>query len=237
MPGHKAPELARREQILNAAFRVALRERLSGLRIRTVAVEAGLSSGLVLFHFKTKDTLIAALLEWLLDSTRMLSPQVHVRGDASAAACLGTLIGAEARRISTDRRRSELFFDFWVAGTRNARLRVQMRAALTNYRHEFRELAAEMLASRGHRFPGATADGIAAAAVSFVHGCAIQAVIDPEGFDLSATIGVVEALADRAFVSSTTALRLGPRGASSSRAVTRKPQRRRRSKGRGKTIA
>ena len=40
---------------------------------------------------------------------------------------------------------------------------VQMRAALTKYRHEFRELAAEMLASRGHRFPGASADGIAAA--------------------------------------------------------------------------
>ncbi len=158
MPGQKEPEIARREQILNAAFRVALRERLSGLRIRDVAAEAGLSSGLVLFHFKTKDTLIAALLEWLLESTRMLSPKVHVRGDASAAACLGTLIGAEARRISTDRRRSELFFDFWVAGTRNARLRVQMRAALTKYRHEFRELAAEMLASRGHRFPGASAD-------------------------------------------------------------------------------
>ncbi len=226
MPGRKAPEVARREQILNAAFRVALRERLSGLRIRDVAREAGLSSGLVLFHFKTKDTLIAALLEWLLESTRMLRPKVHVRGDATAAACLGTLVGAEARRISTDRRRSELFFDFWVAGTRTARLRVQMRAALTKYRHEFRELAAEMLASRDHRFPGATADGLAAAAVSFVHGCAIQAVIDPEGFDLSATLGVVEALADRAFVSSDKAL--AP-GASSSRSVRRKPKPRRQS--------
>jgi TetR/AcrR family transcriptional repressor of bet genes len=225
MPGHKAPEAARREQILKAAFCIALRERLSGLKIRDVAGEAGLSSGLVLFHFKTKDTLVAALLEWLLDSTRMLRPKSHVRGEASAAACLGTLIGAEARRISTDRRRSELFFDFWVAGTRNARLRVQMRAALTKYRLEFRELAAEMLASRGHRFAGATAEGIAAAAVSFVHGCAIQAVIDPEGFDLSTTLEGVEALANRAFVT----YDKGParRGASSSRAVTRKRTRRR----------
>ncbi len=65
MPGQKAPEVARREQILNAAFRVALRERLAGVRIRDVAREADLSSGLVLFHFKTKDALIAALLEWL----------------------------------------------------------------------------------------------------------------------------------------------------------------------------
>lgn len=227
MPGQKAPELARREQILNAALRVALRERLSGLRIRDVAVEAGLSSGLVLFHFKSKDALIAALLEWLLDSTRMLRPDVHVCDAASATACLGTLIGAEARRISTDRRRTELFFDFWVAGTRNARLRVQMRTALTNYRHEFRQLAAEMLDSGSHRFAGASADGIAAAAVSFVHGCAIQAVIDPEGFDLSATLAAVEAMTDRAAVLSPNTV--GPRGAGFSDAVSRKPQRRRQS--------
>ena len=69
-----------------------------------------------------------------------------------------------------------------------------MRRALTKYRQEFRAQAADMLADNRGRYPGATADGMAAAAVSFVQGCAIQAVIDPAGFDLSATLTVLDAL-------------------------------------------
>ena len=194
MPGRKAPEVARREQILSAALRVAIRDRLAGLRIRDVAREAGLSAGLVLFHFKSKDALIAALLEWLLESTTVLRPDTRVGVHGPAVANLCALIRAEAQRLSTDRLRSELFFDFWVAGTRTARLRSQMRRALTKYRQEFRAQAADMLADNRGRYPGATADGMAAAAVSFVQGCAIQAVIDSAGFDLNATLTVVDAL-------------------------------------------
>jgi TetR/AcrR family transcriptional repressor of bet genes len=193
MPGRKAPEVARREQILDAALRVAIRERLGGLRIRDVAREAGLSTGLVLFHFKTKEALIAALLTWLLESTTVLRPEVQTTGSPAASLC--ELIRAEARRLSTDRHRSELFFDFWVAGTRTARLRGQMRRALTRYREEFRALAEEALATDEDRYPDATAEGLASAAVSFVHGCAIQSVIDPSGFDLRAALTVIDGLA------------------------------------------
>lgn len=195
MPGRKAPEVARREQILNAAFRVAVRQRLAGLGIRDVAREAGLSTGLVLFHFKTKDALIAGLLEWLLENTSVLRPDSQSRGAGSAGAALCELVRAEAQRLSADRLRSELFFDFWVAGTRTTRLRAQMRRALAKYRQEFRALAAAWLVASGSRCGRATADGVAAAAVSFVHGCAIQAVIDPAGFDLKATLSALDALA------------------------------------------
>ncbi|MBA2678882.1 MAG: TetR family transcriptional regulator, partial [Ktedonobacteraceae bacterium] len=68
MPGKKESEGLRREQIVQAAFRVAAREGLEQLTIRLVAAEAGLSTGLVFFHFESKDTLLLALLDWLLDS-------------------------------------------------------------------------------------------------------------------------------------------------------------------------
>lgn len=197
MPGRKAPEVARREQILGAAFRVAVRQRLAGLGIRDVAREAGLSTGLVLFHFKTKDALIAGLLEWLLENTSVLRPDTQSRHARSAGAALCGLVRAEAQRLSADRLRSELFFDFWVAGTRTTRLRARMRRALAKYRQEFGALAAAWLAASGGRCSRATADGVAAAAVSFVHGCAIQAVIDPAGFDLKATLAVLDALAEQ----------------------------------------
>jgi TetR/AcrR family transcriptional repressor of bet genes len=193
MPGRKAPEAARREQILEAAYRVALRRRLAGLTIRDVAREARLSSGLVLFHFKTKDELMSALLEWTLRSGTVLQP-VRRRSDEPDATSLCALVRAEASRLSSDRLRAELFFDFWVAGTRTARLRSQMRRALTNYRKEFRSLAARALRQRP--CPATTPGGLAAAAVSFIQGCAIQAVIDPRAFDLPSTLAVLDMLAE-----------------------------------------
>ncbi len=42
MPGKKASEESRREQIVQAAFRVAMRDGLEQLTIRQVAAEAGL---------------------------------------------------------------------------------------------------------------------------------------------------------------------------------------------------
>src|SRR4028119_548076 len=52
-----------------AAFAVAAREGLAGVTARAVAAEAGVSSGLVFFHFGTVDALLAALLDWLLART------------------------------------------------------------------------------------------------------------------------------------------------------------------------
>src|SRR5206468_6073315 len=62
MPGQKATEATRREQILKAAYDVALRRGIDGLTVRAVAAKARLSHGLVLFHFKRKEQMGLALL-------------------------------------------------------------------------------------------------------------------------------------------------------------------------------
>src|SRR5688500_10248469 len=80
MPGTKAPESARREQILRAAYEVAAREGLDGTTILQVAAAAQLSPGLVLFHFKSKRLLLLALLDWMLATTTVL----HVGSDIAA---------------------------------------------------------------------------------------------------------------------------------------------------------
>ena len=72
MPGRRAPEEARREQIINAAYAVALRAGIADVTLRAVAVQAGLSHGLLIFHFKRKDQLIAALLDPI--SARRVQP-------------------------------------------------------------------------------------------------------------------------------------------------------------------
>ena len=62
MPGTKASQGERREQIMCAAYAVATVEGLDRLTIRQVAATAGLSGGLVLFHFETRDDVVIELL-------------------------------------------------------------------------------------------------------------------------------------------------------------------------------
>jgi TetR/AcrR family transcriptional regulator, transcriptional repressor of bet genes len=174
-------------------MRVAVKRRLAGLTIRAVAREAGLSTGLVLFHFKSRDGLIRMLLDWLLHQSSVLQPTAAHRPRQSD--CLSELIRDECVRLANSRERTELFFDYWVTGTRRPVLRQGMRAALHRYRQEFHALAADALKKHRPAQSGVTAEAIAAAAVSFIHGCAIQAVIDPRQFNLDAALAVVAALA------------------------------------------
>lgn len=193
MPGRKAPEHERREQLLQAAMRVAVARRLEGLTIREVARESGLSAGLVLFHFTSREGLIRALLDWLLAEDSLLQPR---RSGARTTATLGALIRAECRRLMRGRERTELFFDFWVAGTRRPALRKAIQAALQRYRQDVQAVVAEALGPRAGACSGGDAEAVAAAIVSFIHGCAVQAVMDPQHFDLDAALAVATALAD-----------------------------------------
>ncbi|MEO6878982.1 MAG: TetR family transcriptional regulator, partial [Gemmatimonadaceae bacterium] len=72
MPGRKASEDSRRLQILRAAYDVGARRGLAGLTVRHVAAKADLSTGLVLFHFKAKEQLLIALLDFVLETTTVL---------------------------------------------------------------------------------------------------------------------------------------------------------------------
>jgi hypothetical protein len=44
------------------------------------------------------------------------------------------------------------------------------------------------------RFIGVTPDGLAAVAVSLVHGCAVQSMIDPKSFDIEEHLSAIEGL-------------------------------------------
>jgi TetR/AcrR family transcriptional repressor of bet genes len=194
MPGQKAPSRERREQILNAAVSVAYARRISGLTIRDVAKAAGLSPGLVLFHFKSREGLILALLNWLVHQNTMLQPQAARRPRANES--LNRFIHDECIRLASTRQRTELLFDYWLTGTRHPELRLVIRTAVRRYRQEFRALATAALRRRGSALAGQRADAISSAAVSFIYGCALQAVIDPANLDVPSTLAVMDALTE-----------------------------------------
>jgi TetR/AcrR family transcriptional repressor of bet genes len=194
MPGQRAAEGVRRAQIIEAAYEVASRKGLQGVTVRQVAGKARVSSGLVLFHFKSKDQLIVGLLDWLLATTTVLHVGPEIQRIGSPLDRFFALLRQEMDRLASEPRRIRLFFEFWVLGGRNAEIARKMRAELARYREAFRPMVQEVLVAEPARFANVTADGLAAVAVSFIKGCAVQSMIEPDHFDIERYLAAVEAL-------------------------------------------
>jgi TetR/AcrR family transcriptional regulator, transcriptional repressor of bet genes len=197
MPGQKASETVRREQILRAAYEVASRRGIDGLTVRAVAARAKLSHGLVLFHFKRKDQLVNALLDRVLATSLKLHMSEDVARVPHALDRLRALLRQEMDRLSGEPRRTRLFFEYWALGTRHSAIRAKISAELDRYRAAFRATTEDILQAEPARFTGVTSDGLAAVAVSFINGCAVQAMIDPEHFDINEYLAAVQGIIGR----------------------------------------
>ena len=194
MPGQKAPEEHRRKDILRAAYDVAARHGVEAVTVRAVASRAAVSHGTVLFHFNRRDQLIASLLDNVLAATTVLRVPDDVDRLTPPAERLRVLLRAEMTRLSSDPRDFRLFLEYWALGVRNAAIRKKVSAALDGYREAFRAAAEAFthgVASTRRRVPkraqelgSGTPDGVAAVAVSLIHGCALQALIDPRTFSV-----------------------------------------------------
>ena len=194
MPGQKASEATRRGQILRAAYDIAARRGLDALTVRQVAERAGLSVGLVLFHFKAKDALVLAVLDHVLATTTVLHVTEDIAGISPPRERLLALLRREMWRLSSEPRRIRLFFDFWALGFTNRRIRAKMQAELDRYREAFRPIVDEVLKADPARFAGVTAEGLAAVSVSFIKGCAVQSMIDPENVNIDEFLAATQGL-------------------------------------------
>jgi AcrR family transcriptional regulator len=208
MPGKKVSEETRREDILRAAYDVAARQGLEALTLRAVAARADVSHGTVLHHFKRKSELVASLLDRVLYATAVIRIPDTIAQITRPSERLHALLRAEMDRLSADPRHFRLFLDYWTFGVRNAGVRQRIRTVLEEYRAALTGIAeavvaGEMapLARRGGVKSGtngaATPEGVAAVAVSLIHGCALQSVIDPKGFDVRQHFDAAAQMLDR----------------------------------------
>ena len=192
MPGHKATEATRREQILKAAYEVALRRGIDGLTVRAVAARARLSHGLVLFHFKRKDQLGLALLDRVLATTMSLRIPDEVGAISNPRKRLQALFGHEVHRLLEEPRRIRLLLEYWARGAHNAVIRGKISAGLDGYRAAFRKIAEEALPTKPDRSD--TPAGVAAVAVSLIIGYLVQAMIDPDQFEVGEYLASVKGI-------------------------------------------
>jgi TetR/AcrR family transcriptional regulator, transcriptional repressor of bet genes len=200
MPGRKEPEEERRDAILRAAYVVATRERLGGVTARAVAAEAGVSSGLVFFYFESIDNLLVALLDWMLERTIAVPPPdpaavpLASSVPADPASRLVANVAGALRHLPRHRERVELFFDYWVLGTRHPVIRRKIRRALAVYRESYVAGAQAVIDADPERYASTTAEGLADVIASFLYGCSMQLVTNPTQFDAERTLATLDAL-------------------------------------------
>jgi AcrR family transcriptional regulator len=197
MRAKRMPEQARREMILRAAFEVARREGIGGLTVRAVATEARVSHALVLFHFGRKEQLIHDLLDRVIDATAVLHISEDIARFPHARDRLHAVLQQEMARLSHQPEQTRLFLEYWALGARNEEFRTRISEELDRYRAAFQSIMEEMVSAEPAAFAGASADGLAAVAVSWVHGCAVQAMIDPAHFDTDEYLAAVRGLIGR----------------------------------------
>ncbi len=197
VPGQKAPEEQRREQILAAAYAVAAREGIAGLTVRAVATEAGLSHGLVLFHFKRKEQLVGALLDGVLEATLAMEVPEEIARVPRPLDRLRALLRREVDRLGREPDRIRLLLECWALGARDADMREKVGQALAHYRAAFVPLAQEVLRSESSGFARVTPTGLAAVTVGLINECAIQGSVDPEHFDMNDYLTAVQGLVGR----------------------------------------
>ena len=197
MPGQKAAEATRREQILKAAHEVALRRGIDGLTVRAVAARARLSHGLVLFHFKRKDELGLALLDRVLATTVALRIPDDIGAIPNPRERLQALFRHEMHRLLEEPRRIRLLLEYWARGAHNAMIRGRISTGLDRYRAAFRNIAEEALHAEPGRYGGGAPAALAAVAVSLIIGYPVQAIIDPAQLDISDYLASVEGIIGR----------------------------------------
>ncbi|MDG9671230.1 TetR/AcrR family transcriptional regulator [Hahella sp. CR1] len=117
--GRKSNTEERRMQIVNALLRVMTKKGYDGATIQAIAAEAGLTPGLIHYHFKAKREILLALVEYVVSigetryrrlSVDAQTPEQQLRAFVDARLALGkgadpeavkawVLIGAEAVRV------------------------------------------------------------------------------------------------------------------------------------------
>jgi TetR/AcrR family transcriptional repressor of bet genes len=184
MPGAKLAEDERQEQLLRAAYTVALREGLDQVTARRVATEAGASPGLIYFHFGTMDHLVVTLLDRLLAAALDAEVTPEIAALPTATDRLEALLDEEIRGLPEQLGPVDLFFSFWF-GSRSPLFRERIDGKLLAYQRVFEGVCGDVVAEWG-RPAGVTATALAELVVAFVQGAAVQMLRNPAGFDVEA---------------------------------------------------
>jgi AcrR family transcriptional regulator len=171
------------EIILDAALETIFSDKISGARLRQVARRSGMSQGNLHYYYPTKDVLFQALLDHLL-KTFVCEREILMADDTvQPQEKLRHFFDQEIELI---RRAKEvvIFFDFWVQGTKDAKIHKKIQGMYTRWREDIQSVIEEGV--RKGAFSGTKAAQMPALLASIMDGASLQYLMDAQALDLKA---------------------------------------------------
>ena len=158
-----------REKILQAAFTVLGREGYENTSIKEIAEEAGVAQGLVHYHFKSKQLLVLAVLNFVCKKM-----ELNIEGEAGAAAAF-----EQAKEMLRDKRHiNALYVQLIGVGVHDPVIGAGVRDFIRTDRQHAEDIALQVFAER--EVDPSPARGIAGAVWGAVLGIIVQSLVDPE---------------------------------------------------------
>ena len=133
--------LDRREHLMAAAARVLVRDGSAGMRVRDVALEAGVSTGIVHYYFGSKDEMLVDALRWAIG--KPTERFAALRRDGDYMRVLATLLEVSLPHPGVLYDEYVLWLELWTAATHDAALRPACEELAADYRDELVKLVQE----------------------------------------------------------------------------------------------
>ncbi len=169
----------RKQQILEAAIAVFARLGFRSARMDDVVEQAGLSKGALYLYYKSKDAIIAALLQHLFTQEfKRLQVLVESRSTGPVAEQLLILTRQFAAMMQWMGRLMPIAFEFYAIAGRDK----EVRQFLKEYFRDYRRLLARLI-ERGieqGEFRNIDAQATAITLVALFEGLALLFFVDPE---------------------------------------------------------
>jgi AcrR family transcriptional regulator len=174
---HSTKSADTRTRILEAAFTMLSRQGYEGTSIKDIAGEAGVAQGLVHYHYKSKQQLVLAVLEYVCQKIELGA----VEGEAGAVAALEQV----KHMLRNSRATNGLYIQLIGVGLHDAVIGAGVRDFIRADRSHVEDIARQVLAERG--VGPSPARGIAGVVWAAVLGIMVQSLVDPD-FDTDEAI-------------------------------------------------
>jgi len=172
-----------RARILQAAFTVLSRQGYENTSVKDIAEEAGVAQGLVHYHYKSKQQLVLAVLEFVCHKV-----ELGVEGEAGALEAF-----AQTKLMLKDSRATNsLYVQLIGISLHDPVIGGGVRDFIRSERTGIEDKARQVLAVRGSDTTAAR--GVAAVVWAAILGIMIQSLVDPD-FDTDEAVDTLTAMA------------------------------------------
>jgi TetR/AcrR family transcriptional repressor of bet genes len=172
---------ARQRQLIEATIVAIGRYGYARLTLNHVASLAGLSPGIVNFHFRSKEQLLAATLEYLVEEYEAFWTQALAKAGDSAAAKVDAMIEADFDPQVNSLEKVAVWYAFWAEAQANPSYRERVSRLEARYFDDSRALFLRLIEEGG--YAGISPDAVAYGLNAMMDGFWFDLVIDPASFD------------------------------------------------------